>query len=226
VPSTENAKPSNVADSKEIPENNQANSPEYRSPCGDTDKHSQADLCEQKRMSAAADRAADYAFWQLVIGGIGLVAVVCSLIFAGIAAFAARDAANAGTDAARVMRNAERPYLTPFVPELRNFAEAVRQKDWGQVLKVHLDFWNIGRGVGFLDSYGIAHEICAEGKQGREPLIVRDTIGRMPVPVDQKLDTDLPYHVFQSAMKTGRACLPFTKISTFMGLFDTPIYSG
>jgi hypothetical protein len=102
-----------VANPSEVAKDDKSKPAKYRSPCGDTDEHSQADLCEQQRMSSAAESAAYYAFLQLIFGAIGLVFVVASLVFAGIAAFAARDAANAATNAARIARNAERPYVTP-----------------------------------------------------------------------------------------------------------------
>jgi hypothetical protein len=107
--STERAEPSPSA---QVADPTQVGQPKkYRSPCGDTDDHSQADLCEQKRMSAAADRAADYGFWQLIIGGAGLVAVALSLVFAGIAAFAARDAAVVAAEGAEHVKRVDRAYV-------------------------------------------------------------------------------------------------------------------
>jgi hypothetical protein len=97
------------------------------------------------------------------------------------AAYAAKQGAIAAADAARIARNAERPYFTPFVPELRFWEKAILEKNPFQLLEVHLDVHNIGKGVGFLDSYGIANEICRTGQQGKKALAIRNEIARMPV---------------------------------------------
>jgi hypothetical protein len=97
------------------------------------------------------------------------------------AAYAAKQGAIAAADAARIARNAERPYFTPFVPELRFWEKAILEKNPFQLLEVHLDVHNIGKGVGFLDAYGIANEICRTGQQGKKALAIRNEIARMPV---------------------------------------------
>jgi hypothetical protein len=96
-------------------ENKESETKIYRSPCGDTKDHDQADLCEQQRMSAAAERAADYAYWQLWVGTIGLPLIVGSLLFAAIAAFAARDAAIAARDQARLTEQTAERQLRAYI---------------------------------------------------------------------------------------------------------------
>ena len=113
------------------------------------------------------------------------------------AAKAATQGAIAAADAARIARNSERPYLTPFEPELRNWAESILENDEYKVLGIHLDITNIGKGVGFINGYGIAHEICREGQQGDVPLTICDGFSRMPLREDGKLDAGAPFDVFQ-----------------------------
>jgi hypothetical protein len=172
--------------------------PDWNKPeCSGAKSHDEADLCQQRRMAKAAEDTVLLNKIQIGLGLVGACLLFWTLYEGRRAGNAATRAANAAGETIRVMRNAERPYFTIFDPELRDFAEAVRDKDWGRVLKAHLDVWNIGKGVGFLQAYGIAHEICPEGKQGDVTLIEWDIIGRMPVSADAKLDTNLPYHVFQ-----------------------------
>jgi len=64
-----------------------------------------------------------------------------------------RASIDAATEAARIARNAERPYLTPFEPELRNWTKAIEEFNPFELLEVHLDITNIGKGVGFIESY-------------------------------------------------------------------------
>lgn len=146
-PAAKETNAAQVTNAPEIAKDDKPKLAKYRSPCGDTDDDRQADLCEQQRMSSAAESAAYYAFLQLIFGVIGLVFVVAGLLFAGIAAFAARDAAQAATEAARIARNAERPYLTPFEPELRNWTEGILEFNEFKVMEVHLDITASARGL-------------------------------------------------------------------------------
>jgi hypothetical protein len=121
-------------------------------------------------------------------------------------------AAKAAEESAKHLRNAERPYLTPFDPELRFFAKAVSKTDHtGGYVEVHLDITNIGKGIGFIKGYGIAHEICANKAQGNAPLIVRDHIGRMILGPDGKLDAGAPFDAFQIEPADGEAMMKYTK---------------
>ncbi|MBR1204515.1 MULTISPECIES: hypothetical protein [unclassified Bradyrhizobium] len=156
----------------------------YQSICGDTHSHDVADLCEQKRMSSAAERAADYAYWQLYISAVGLAAVVVSLAFAGMGAFAARDAAKIGTRATLIARNAERPYvvsINPMILETRRNVgkdyDPVLVRDFPTVLDIHFDLSNVGRGGAVILGYGINHEVCAASSHGSKDLITRDGFG-------------------------------------------------
>jgi hypothetical protein len=111
APAAEETNALQVANTPEVAKDKQPDPAVYTSACGDTTSHDQADLCEQKRMSSAAERAADYAYWQLYISGIGLLIVAASLWFAGIGAFSARDAAKIAGDQAAAAAKSERPYV-------------------------------------------------------------------------------------------------------------------
>jgi hypothetical protein len=181
TPTTKDAQNREIIDTKEVAKDEQPKPPKYRSPCGDTDDDRQADLCEQKRMSAAAERAADYAWWQLWVGGVGLGFIIASVAFAGIAAFGARNAANAAAEQVRIMRRADRPYLMPRDPELRNFPDARSGDAVASALQIRFSIENLGKGIAFLDGYGIAHEVCQAGRQGNENLTIRSEFARLPI---------------------------------------------
>ena len=170
-----------VAGDSGLAEGEKPNRPIYRSPCGDTYDHGEADLCEQKRMSASAEKAADYAFWQLIVSGIGLAIIAASLIFAGIGAFAARDAALATAAQARIMRSADRPYLIPRDPELLYVPDVIRGTARGKAIELRFGFENLGKGVCFFDSYAITHEICKDGEQGTLSPEIKSGFARMPI---------------------------------------------
>lgn len=114
-PTAKEANPAQVIDPAKIPKDEQPKPAKYRSPCGDTDDDRQADLCEQQRMSSAAESAANYAFLQLIFGIIGLAFVVAGLLFAGIAAFAARDAAKTAEAALTISRETSENQIRPYV---------------------------------------------------------------------------------------------------------------
>lgn len=198
IPSTEKSEDRNVRSAQEIPKDDKANSPKYRSPCGDTDDDRQADLCEQQRMAAAAERSAQYTLWQTIIGAIGLVAVTMSLVFAGIGAFAARDAARAATTAANIARNAERPYFSPTNPELRGWDKVILETEdtTGVPLYVHFEILNSGKGMGFIKAFGIAHEICSDGVQGSKVPGIRDHFGRVSIRPDGVFRASVPFDIF------------------------------
>jgi hypothetical protein len=109
----------------------------------------------------------------------------------------AKAAAQAAADAARIARNADRPYFSPFVPELRNWIEVIETDNVFQNLEVHLDITNIGRGVGFVDSYGIAHEFCRDGQQGGAAIAVRNELGRVPLRADSRWEAGAPFENIQ-----------------------------
>jgi hypothetical protein len=194
-----------ITNAPEVPKDQQTKTAIYKSSCGDTTEHSQADLCEQQRMSTAAERAANYAWWQLIVGAIGLGAVALSLIFAGIGAFAARDAAIAGTQAARIARNAERPYIVPIDPIIRELStintgkafDPIYVRQFPAVFSVHFGLQNIGRGLGIILEYGITHELCAMGKHGENELITRNGFGGFVLSPGSQWTSEVGFHQFQ-----------------------------
>jgi hypothetical protein len=121
----------------------------------------------------------------------------------------AKAAAEAAVDAARIARNAERPYFTPFVPELRFWEKAILENNPFQILEVHLDVNNIGKGVGFLASYGIAHEICRDGRRVSKPLAIRNEIARMPLRADARLEAGAPFENLQNTAEERLALIEF-----------------
>jgi hypothetical protein len=164
------------------------------------------------------DAAGFFAFISaLVVGGqaamffIQLRYMRIGMRDATIAAKAARDGAAAATEAARVARNAERPYLTPFTPELRNWTESILESNEFKVMEVHLDIKNIGKGVGFIKGYGIAHEICIDGRQGSVPLTVQEGFSMMPLRADSELDAGAAFDVFQISADDRLAMIEFDR---------------
>jgi hypothetical protein len=105
-----------------------------------------------------------------------------SIAAAETAAKAARDNVHATLQTSRVLRNAQRPYLSPFDPKLRNFNQVVHNEDASVVMMtVELDITNVGRGIGFIRSYEIIHEVCARDSQGRVCLEKHEHIARYPL---------------------------------------------
>jgi hypothetical protein len=156
-------------------------------------------------MSGAAERAADYAYWQLYISGIGLGIVAISLWFAGIGAFAARDAARAGTQAARIARNAERPYIVPTNPMIREFNKLPTGEAWDPssvrqfpaVFGVNFGLNNLGHGLAIILGYGINHELCAVTKHGGKDLLTRDGFGGFVLSPGSQWKSEAGFHQFQ-----------------------------
>jgi hypothetical protein len=144
--------------------------------------------------------------WQLIL-------IKLSLNDAKLAAEAARDGAKGTLETVKVLRNAQRPYLSPFDPELRNFDKPMDSySGWSQIIEIHLDVTNIGKGVGFIRSYAIAHEICPRGQQGTLVPRVRDYIARLPLGPDSKWQPDAPFDVFQIHHADREAMLNSKKI--------------
>lgn len=103
-------------------EQQKADAPAYDPRCDRPKDREDADLCEQRRMSKAAEEAAWWAAFQSKLGIAGFVAVVLSLIFTGWAAWASSGAALAAAKSANAaqksadvseeaFRRLERPYL-------------------------------------------------------------------------------------------------------------------
>jgi hypothetical protein len=87
----------------------------YKSACGETDDHNDADLCEQRRMAQAAIDAVWWAGWQTKIGVAGFIAVVFSLFFTGWAAVAAGRAAKAAQASVKVASETAERELRAYV---------------------------------------------------------------------------------------------------------------
>ena len=164
------------------------------------------------------DAAGFFAFISaLVVGGQAVMFFIqlrymrIGMREATIAAEAANNGALAATDSARIARNAVRPYLTPFGPELRNWTKAIKESNPDQVLSVYLDITNIGTGVGFVKSYGIIHEIRSSGEPGSVAPQVRDGMGRMPLRPDAVLETEAAFYHFQISAGEQLAIIKFKK---------------
>jgi hypothetical protein len=220
LPAAKESDSAQITNAPEVAKDDQPDTPVYKSACGDTKNHSQADLCEQQRMSAAAERAATYAWWQLIVGAIGLGAVALSLVFAGIGAFAARDAAIAGTNAARIARNAERPYFIPYEPNLKNWDWSILKSDEFAVMEVHLGIENVGKGVGFFIGYGIGHEFFGgEAPSGSEDILTHRSVGKVPVSSSGIFNAGAAYDVFQIPAKTRLEMLDYKTTLYVYGYF-------
>jgi hypothetical protein len=92
----------------------QEQSPEskyYEVNCERPKDHDAADLCEQRRMANAAEETVWWSRLQTWLGGVGFVAVIGSLIFTALAAFAATRQAKIAEVA---FTNLERPYVFVF----------------------------------------------------------------------------------------------------------------
>ena len=101
---------------------------------------------------------------------------------AQIAAKAARTGARGTLETVKVLRNAQRPFLSPFDPKLHNFDQAVHSEDASVVMMtVELDITNVGTGIGFIRSYEIIHEVCPRDSQGTVCLQKHEHIARYPL---------------------------------------------
>jgi hypothetical protein len=70
--------------------------------------------------------------------------------------------------------------------------------DRNQVISVKLDITNVGRGVGFIRSYAVVHEICVRDTQGSASLRNNDYLARLPLHPDGKWDVEnATFHNFQ-----------------------------
>jgi hypothetical protein len=122
-------------------------------------------------------------------------------------AHSTRLAADAAERSAKYLRNAERPFFTPHDPTLANWGN---EED--KVLEVHFDIRNVGKGLGFLNSYGIAREICAEGKEGSITPTIFDQMGRIMVPAEGHWSpNDAAFAAFQIGEEDRRAMRQFDR---------------
>lgn len=129
------AQPSDSGKTKGAPENDKGQNPKpFRERLAATFDSSLDDpvafvtLC----LVAVAGLQAFLFVWQLIL-------IKLSFNDAKLAATAAGDSARGTLETVKILRNAQRPYLSPFDPELRDFDKAVRNNDWSQVISVQLD---------------------------------------------------------------------------------------
>jgi hypothetical protein len=154
---------------------------------------------------------AEAAWKQVYVNVLTAGLLLLTLFATAYAAWAAARAARASVYAVRIMRNADRPYLTPFEPILENWAKAIITKNDYELMEVRLDITNIGMGVGFIAAYGIAHEICPYGAHGSKELTIRDGFARLPLHPDGKLETSAPFDVFQIAADERAALIQYER---------------
>lgn len=81
-----------------------AHSTQYKPLCEHPPTRDDAEYCENAKAAKAANESANWAFWQLIVGGIGVAAVAWTLIYTA-------KAANAAKIAAEAIPLLERPYI-------------------------------------------------------------------------------------------------------------------
>lgn len=185
----------------------------YRAICDQPKDREHADLCQQWRVAEAADT-------QALLNVLGLMLIAGTLFFTAWTARAASRAAQAAVESSQIARKAQRPYFTPKDPELKNWARAIREFNEFQHFETWMDIENVGEGVGFLHSYGIAHEIVLLGKPfGSKELTVRGDIGRMSVAHDAYLKLGAALDAFQLDPADRLALINFDKTLYVYGYF-------
>ncbi len=96
--------------------------------CSEAKSHDEADLCEQRRMSEAAERAVYLNAAQVVIGFVGFIALIWNLYYVRQSTRAAIDAATAAGIQAQTAEDAltklQRPYI--FLTDVRRLAGTPR----------------------------------------------------------------------------------------------------
>ncbi len=133
----------------------------YKSTCGDTESHPEADLCEQKKMAISARETVVYAQWQLIISVIGLVAVGFSLLFTGWATIAASRAANAATEAV----GTERAWISLHRPETGTGTNVnINGVQHEQAFVISLSLLNSGRSPALNATLYISNKITKSDK--------------------------------------------------------------
>lgn len=185
----------------------------YRAICDQPKDREHADLCQQWRV-------AEMAYTQALLSVLGLLLVAGTLGFTAWTAYAASRAAQAAVDSAQIARKAQRPYFTPKSPELKNWARSIREYNEFQHFETWIDIENVGSGVGFLHSYGIAHEVVPLGRPfGDKELTVRGEIGRMSISPDAYLKLGAALDAFQLDPADRLALIHFDKTLYVYGYF-------
>lgn len=105
-----------------VPQQQEPERAAYDPRCDKPKDREDSDLCEQRRMSKAAEEAAWWAAFQSKLGIAGFVAVVLSLFFTGWAAVAAARAARAAQKSADAIPHIERAYVFFWDVQRRDFS--------------------------------------------------------------------------------------------------------
>jgi hypothetical protein len=129
----------------------------------------------------------------------------------------ASSAASAAVDAARISRNAQRPYFTPTLPELRNWGGNGDEHD---VLAVWFNVENVGKGVGFLERYAIAHEVSPPDGSISVVPTERSLGVRMPIAADARLVAGAAYDEFQISASDRAEMISNAKLLYVHGYFE------
>lgn len=181
-----------------VPEQKKAEPGTYESSCSSPKNHDEADLCEQRRMAKAAEEAVTVATNQYWVALAALLGLVLTLAANAYAAVAAAHSADAAVESAKIARNGQRPYFRPQNAELKNWQKAIQEHNELQMLEVWMSIENVGSGVGFLESYGMANEVVPHGQSfGGKELTVRCDIGRMSIMSDSILKLGAALDAFQ-----------------------------
>lgn len=146
-------------------------------------KRADQDLNAQFRMAVAAEKIVELTFTQIALAILGTAAVIYNLVLA-------RRANEAAVESIRIARNADRPYITAVSPTIAGWRATVA----GTYNSVSVDLQprNIGKGIGFIESIGIAHDICFDGEQGTKPLTITSDLGCLPIGPGEELQNSGP----------------------------------
>ena len=98
-----------------IAEPEKPKTPVYKSACGETEHHPEADLCEQRRMAKAAIQTMIWTKWQAIGGWLGLAAVLGTLIYTALGTRAATRAAEAAENTLEDMQDTSQRELRAYV---------------------------------------------------------------------------------------------------------------
>ena len=139
------------------------------------------------------DASGFFTFGAVLVAGAQVFMFIRQLKYTREGIEYASRSADAAVDAARIARNAERPYLTPTLPELRKWDDGSEH----DVLGIWFDVENVGRGVGFLERYAIAHEVTPVGGSISVVPTERCLGVRMPISADARWVAGAAYDQFQ-----------------------------
>jgi hypothetical protein len=167
--------------------------------CAKPKNHDEADLCEQRRMSQAAENGVDLSKIQIALGILGATLVLWSLYYTRVAAIAAKDAANsalesaltAGKQADAIIR-AERPYVF-----LKVTKPGLAFTERGMIIpdtdgRLRFEFVNYGRTPAMLEEFMEAYPVVEGRTDAPAPVDPMKIRGRM-LPVGTVAATSAPY---------------------------------